>query len=282
MWRPVLAKLLPLILLAAITKTANSAEQKPWLGRQVLSRSVRNQPRAGGRVSRRPIACIRTVQRVNGDALWVGDGWLRTNEVVPLEEAKSWFSARILLRPNAFDYVSRAAAYCAERDYEAALADCATALHISPKYDAAYYYRAAARAAQGQFKEAVDAYSSALRLNPRLLGAYLDRAAAQLELGDYSSALADIDHVLHFLPHESDAYYLRGVAQFHLGDYQHALDDLNYVVQTTPKRAAAYKLRGACYQELGEHDAAFADFEKADELEGAAAIAQREDSRQTR
>lgn len=284
MWRPILAKSLPLLLLAATVSIVRGEDQKPWLGREVMARSVRTQPRAGGRVSRRPIACIRTVKRVQGDWLWLDDGWLRTSEVVPVDEAVSWFTARIEQRPTAFDYVSRAAAHCATGDYEAAEADCVTALHISPRYDAAYYYQAATRAAQGQFKEAVAAYSAALRLNPRLMGAYLDRGAARLKLGDYAGAQADVNQALRLSPREPDAFYVRGVARFHLHDYQKALSDLNYVVRANPARAAAYDVRGACKQQLGELDGALADFDKALELEpsNATASAHREVLRLTR
>lgn len=272
MWRPILAKLLPLLLLAASTEAVYGDDQA-WLGHDVLARSVRFQPRVGGRVSHRPIVCVRTVKRVNGDWLWVGDGWLRASEVVRIEEAVSWFTARIEQRPASFDYVSRAAARCATRDYQAAEADCATALRISPRYDAAYYYQAAARAAQGQFQEAIDAYNAALRLNPRLLGAYLDRGAARLKLGDDSGALADVNQALRLSPREPDAYYVRGVARFHLRDYRQAIADLNYVVRASPARAAAYDVRGACKQKLGQLDGALADFDKAIELEPANASA---------
>lgn len=284
MWRPILVRLFAIVFLTAIEAVASGDDQKPWLGREVMAKSVHYQPRAGGRVSRRPIACIRTVQRVKGNWLWVDDGWLRASEVVPVDEAVSWFTARIEQRPTAFDYVSRAAAHCTTGDYAAAEADCVTALRVSPRYDAAYYYQAATRAAQGQFKEAVEAYSAALRLNPRLMGAYLDRGAARLRLRDYSGALADVNQALRLSPREPDGYYVRGVARFYLHDYQKALNDLNYVVRVNPARAAAYDVRGACEQQLGQFDAALADFDKAIELEpcNASACAHRDSLRLTR
>jgi tetratricopeptide (TPR) repeat protein len=283
MWRPILAKPWPLLLLAALINPAQGDDQT-WLGREVMTRSVHTQPRARNRVTRRPIACVRTLKRAKGNWLWLDDGWLRTNEVVPLSEAEAWFTTRIDQRPTAFDYVSRAAVYCTTGDYQAAEADCAAALRISPRYDAAYYYQAATRAAQGQFTEAVAAYTAALRLNPRLMGAYLDRGAARLKLSDYSGALADVNHALRLSPREPDGYYVRGVARYHLHDYRKALNDLNYVVRANPARAAAYDLRGACQQQLGQLDAALADFDKAIELEpsNSSASAHRDNLRLTR
>ncbi len=267
MRRSVLFRLLTLVLLAATAGNVQGEDQQEWVGRQVLARSARYRPRAGGRVAPKSSICVRTVKQVKGDWLAVGDGWLPRSEVVGVEEAVAWFTAQIERRPSAFDYVSRAAARCAGGDYEGAADDCGEALRINPRFDVAYYHRAAARAEQGRYEEAVHDYDAALRLNPRLVGAYVDRGAARLELGDYARSLGDVNQALRLSPREADAHYVRGVARFHLHQYRGAVSDLNYALRAKPARATAYDVRGACKQELGLLDDALKDFDKAVELD---------------
>jgi Flp pilus assembly protein TadD len=277
MRRSVVCRLLPLVLLAANVVYGDGSQG--WVGRDVMSRSVRFQPRAGGRVSSRSIVCVRTVKQVNGDWLAVGDGWMRSGEVVPVEEAVDWFTTQIARRPTAFDYVSRAAARSDCGDNEGAASDCAEALRISPRFYTAYYHRAAVRAEQGRFEEAVRDYDAALRLNPALAGAYLDRGAAKLELGNYPGSLADVNRALRLSPRNADAYYVRGVARFHLHQYRGAVGDLNYALRANPDRAVAYDVRGACKQELGQRDQARQDFDKAVELDPSIASTHRDNLR---
>lgn len=265
--------LLSLFSTAAPAALAYGDEPQPWTGRQVLLRSARVHPRSSGHATARVIVCVRTVQRVKGDWLLVGDGWMRSSEVVPLDEAIGWFTAQIERRPSSFDYLSRAAAHGAQGNYEASLSDCDAALRINPRLYAAYYHRAAARAAQGQFTEAIRDYDAALRLDPRLAGAYVDRGAARLKLGDYAGSLADVNYALRLSPRESDAYYVRGVARFYLHQYRGAVSDLNYALRANPARVAAYDTRGLCKEKLGQFDDALKDFGKAVELDPANANA---------
>ncbi|HWB10633.1 MAG TPA: tetratricopeptide repeat protein [Pirellulales bacterium] len=276
MRRRVVCRLLPLVLLAATVNGVRGDDDQSWVGRDVLARSVRFQPRAGGRVSSRSIVCVRTVKQAKGDWLAVGDGWMRRSEVVPVEEAIAWFTNQIERRPTAFDYVSRAAARSACGDYEGAASDCSEALRVSPRFYTAYYHRAAARSEQGRFEEAVRDYDAALRLNPALAGAYVDRGAAKLELGNYPGSLSDVNRALRLSPRNPDAYYVRGVARYHLHQYGGAVGDLNYALRAKPDRAVAYDVRGACKQELGQLDAARTDFDKAVELDPTIASARRD------
>jgi tetratricopeptide (TPR) repeat protein len=273
MRRLLLVRLLSLIVLGVTAGIVEGEDQHQWVGRQVMPKSARHQPRVNGRVAMRPIICVRTVKQVKGDWLSVGDGWLRQSEVVPVEEAVEWFTAQIEHRPAAFDYVSRAAARCVLGDCEGAVADCTAALEINPRLDVAYYHRAAARAEEGNFSEAIRDYDAALRLNPRLVGAYLDRGAARLKVGDYAGSLKDVNNALRLSPRQTDAYYVRGIARVHLHKYQSALADLNYVLRANPSRAAAYDARGTCKEQLGQLDGALKDYDKAIELDPTNAIA---------
>jgi tetratricopeptide (TPR) repeat protein len=266
MRRSVLFRLMLFVMLATANVAFGDGSQQ-LVGRDVLARSARFQPRAGRRVSSSSIICVRTVKHVKGDWLAVGDGWMRMSEVIPVQDAVEWFTAQIERRPTAFDYVSRAAARSASGDYEGAASDCAEALRISPRFYTAYYHRAAVRAEQGRFEEAVHDYDAALRLNPALSGAYLDRGAAKLELGNYPGSLADVNRALRLSPRNPDAYYVRGVARFHLHQYRGALGDLNYALRSKPDRAIAYDVRGECKQQLGLLDGARQDFAKAVELD---------------
>lgn len=284
MRRSVVLWLLPLVLLASPHWIVLGDDHQSLVGRDVMIRSARVRPRVNGRTALRSIVCLRTVKRVNGDWLSVDDGGLRYDQVVPIEEADAWFTAQIERRPSAFDYLSRAAARCAQGDYEDAASDCTEALRINPRLDAAYFHRAAARAVEGRFEEAIHDYDAALRLNPRLVGAYLDRGAARLKLGDYPASLADVNRALRLSPREAEAYYVRGMARFHLRQYRGAVADLNYALRANPGRAIAYDVRGACKAELGQLDGALRDFDKAIELDpfNANAVAHRDRLRTAR
>jgi tetratricopeptide (TPR) repeat protein len=269
MRRPIFLGLLPFVLLIDPVHLVRGDDQPNWVGHQVMAKSSRSRPRVGGAASSKSIICVRTVGRIKSDWLWVGDGWLRQTEVVPLEDAVDWFTAQIKQQPSAFNFVSRAAAHCTQGDYEHAAADCTAALAINPRFDAAHYYRAAARAEQGRFTDAISDYTAAIRLNPRLAGAYLDRGAARLKSGDYRGSLADVNSALRLSPRTPDAYYVRGVARYHLHQYHAALADLNIALRSNPGRAVAYDIRGACREELGQVAEAIEDFDRAIELDPA-------------
>lgn len=256
-----------LFVLLTAWATSVLAEGPSWLGRDVLVKSARVQPHAGGHATSSSIVCIRTVKQVKGDWLLVGDGWLRSSEVVPVAEAIGWFNTQIDQRPTAYAYVSRAAARCALGDYAGAVDDSNSALRINPRFTAAHYHQAAAWAKQGRFEEAIDAYGAAIRINPRLVGAYVDRAAARIKLGDYQASLADTNQALRLAPRDADAYYVRSITRLHLRNYRGALNDVSYVVRANPKRAAAYEIRGTCREELGQLDAALGDYDKAIQLD---------------
>lgn len=259
--------LFPVMLMAASASVVCGDDIRDWVGHDVMVKSSRYRPRAGGQVAPRTIVCVRTVKQVKGDWVLVGDGWVRHSEVVPLEEAIGWFTAQIEKRPSAFDYVSRGAARCVLGDYEGAAEDCAAALRINPRLDYAYYHRAASLAKQGRFEEAIGDYDAALRLNPRLVGAYVDRGAARLKLGDDRRSLVDANHALRLSPREPDAHYVRGIARYHLHQYGGAVADLNIVLRANPSRATAYDIRGACEEQLGKLDEAVKDFDKAIDLD---------------
>jgi tetratricopeptide (TPR) repeat protein len=76
------------------------------------------------------------VSQTQGDWLWVGRGWLRTNEIMTVADAVSGYQWRLIVRMR-------------EHDLVGALADCNAAIKLAPRLATFFGHRAAIQQLQG-------------------------------------------------------------------------------------------------------------------------------------
>jgi tetratricopeptide (TPR) repeat protein len=98
------------------------------------------------------------VREVRGGLLRVfcdgGYGWVKRNEVIPLDEGIDFFSAALRAKPSADDYVSRGRLWRAKGNVDKAIADYNEALRLDPKNQFAYNVRGNAWRDKGDFEKA--------------------------------------------------------------------------------------------------------------------------------
>ncbi|HEV7224409.1 MAG TPA: hypothetical protein VGN42_16995 [Pirellulales bacterium] len=106
------------LLALAFGQAAQRADGNEWVGREVMARSPTEMPRIGRCAS--SVQCIKiyTVEQIQGEWLWVGDGWMRSRDAVAADEASDWFTAEIEKRPSVFAYCSRATVRSDREDWD--------------------------------------------------------------------------------------------------------------------------------------------------------------------
>jgi tetratricopeptide (TPR) repeat protein len=250
------------VLLLALASPVCAAH-KPWNGRAVMTKRSDVAPRVGRHVIRAREGEVYTVERTQGDWLWVGEGWLLAHDVVAVDEAEAWFTAEIQARPSPFAYLSRAAARGEAGNHRGLILDCTAALRLDPRSQAAYHFRAAAYANTGEPARALADIQAAIRLGRAGADLYRDRGGVRWQLHDYQGALADLNYALSLDRSDPYAYDMRGATHMVLGNVDQALNDLNKSVELDPTNANALANRGWAYTLQKSYDLALADFKKA-------------------
>lgn len=94
---------------------------------------------------------------------------------------------------------------------------CSHILHfIDPNFTPAYLTRAAAYFSDGEYEQAVKDYSSAIAQKMNTSAVYCNRAIAYNYIGKYEKAIADLNKALSLDPKNAEAYYERGYAIYGL------------------------------------------------------------------
>ncbi len=155
------------------------------IGSRVIARSRDMRLQIGGRPIGEPLGeTVLAVERVQRDWLWVGRGWIRTEDVVTVEAAVS-------------DYVQRIARVTLASDLKRALDDCDAALRLSPDYGYLYALRASIRQLQGDKAGAQSDLQKSRELDPNGAGAFLMiLAQAAEQKGDYAEAIKMYSQIL--------------------------------------------------------------------------------------
>ena len=147
------------------------------------------------------------------------------------------------------DYLKRAVALSALKNYTAAIADLDKAIELSPTFASAYLQRAPLH---------VPALNMAEGAPEGMLAEAEQREALEKALADYDAALR-ID------PRLAYAMYGRGCVLYQGGDYQGAAEAFTKAAAMQPELGAAYFNRALCRLRLGDKRQAMADLSRAGE-----------------
>lgn len=134
----------------------------------------------------------------------------------------SWSSAEPAKAQAAFD---RGTLNLEREEWELALREFNSVLHLQPKNSAALYQRAIAKCGLQQYDSAVADLDAAIRLRPQDADALLARAAVRIEQGLPKLAISDLDAALGIDPQNIEAYCERGKIREEAGEYRLALYD---------------------------------------------------------
>jgi WD40 repeat protein/regulator of sirC expression with transglutaminase-like and TPR domain len=184
------------------------------------------------------------------------------------------FSKAIELKPDeASLWHMRARAYCEQKQFDKALADCSKAIELDPTLAVAWGNRGGAYDELKQYGKAIADHSKAIELDPTCAAAWQNRGSAYRELMQYEKALADHSKAIELDPTLVAAWGNRGVAYLWLKQYEKALPDFSKAIELDPKDALAWGNRGLAYYELKQYGKAIADSSKAVELDPTNAVA---------
>lgn len=219
------------------------------------------------------------VRRVADDWLYlVSDraaGWVRKDQVVPVEKSEGHLSAILERDPNlSWARLWRAAVWLDRKDliqsqadldsiidreptdvsalalrgrvltvkgdFDGALVDLDKAIALAPANPRAYLYRAAARQGKKQLEKADEDFAEALRLDPKDVEAYITRGIVRRDQDRLDDAIADFNASVQLAPRNARAFLERAIARKEKGQFDWALADLNEAVELDPGSAPAF------------------------------------------
>lgn len=237
-------------------------------------------------VEKMPCGVIERVQKVQGEWLWLGRGWVSRRDVVPLREAAKYFTAEIVRKPTPFAYVARAAAkgradgFTSETDN-----DIDSALRLDPEFASAYYLRGVALCALRDYDAAAEPFNEAIRCDSTFADVYndfgrmwYDRATAALGRRWSGKGLAELqlqqfDRAISRSPRMARAYSNRAAVCCAAGDFERALSDAQESLKHDPRSSAAYRIIGECLLAKGDEARALAAVNQAVRLNAKCGLA---------
>jgi len=160
----------------AAPATDSSAD---WVGRRCLAKSPAVPVYDGSRVvgTAKDLDHVFQVVQIQGSWLSVHGaaitGWVRLDDVVPLDGALEFFNDLIRREPdNLAAYTARGIVSKELGDYDQAIADHSHVMQHDPKPSAAYLNRGNAWAGKGEHDKALADYAKAIQHDPQFLAAY--------------------------------------------------------------------------------------------------------------
>ena len=158
------------------------------------------------------------VEQVNGDWLWLKannvNGWVRSSEVIPLDQAIDFYTEEI---------------------------------RVDPVAARAYTRRGLVLASKDQTDAALSDLDQAIRLDPKNSAAFVDRGIIWFQKKDHERALADLNEATRLNPKDAKAFCWRGSVWYDKGDFAKALADYNEAVRLDPKYARRITAGAVCW-----------------------------------
>lgn len=271
---------LALAVLSGLCRNAPAQKVNDWVGRDVLPKSVNVKLHIGKRSFAWPGGKPRLkVERVQGEWLWLGEGWAASGDVVSLAEAEAFYTAEIKRQPTAFAYAHRAYAR-GVGETAGIVPDAEAAMRLDPRSALAYYCRAMAYLEQNRFPEGLRDLDKTISLEPRFAAAYRNRGAVHAEiherdpkLGNLDAALADLDEAVRLDPKDASAIATRGNVHGILGNYDAAIADLSAAIGLNPTDAARFSNRGYIRYLNGDSPNALKDLDESLRIDPNSSIA---------
>ena len=211
---------------------------------------------------------VARVQKVRGNWLWLGRGWVERRHVVPVWEAVDFFTAEIKRQPTAFAYIARIAAAGRQGAYTTEIkSEIGKALKLDPEFAAGHLLRATRLLSAGEVDDAMDACDDALFFDPRLAEAYVIRGGVWCVSGKPDKAMKDFDRAIRIAPRLASAYLCRSHLLIAKGDYERAIADARESLRHDPWEPKSYLPIGQYWLAKGDEDRAMAAYSEAIRLD---------------
>src|SRR5271157_1252305 len=264
-------RLLFILPLPMLSHLVFSQESFSWIGQKVVAK-YGHPIKIGEQLVEQHNFHVYTVQRANGDWLWVvsgsKEGWIPASQVVLFDQAINFYTQEIAANPgNSWAWAGRGQIWKEKKEYDKAIADVNEAIRLDPKYAAAYNNRGNAWSEKKEYDKAIADYNEVIRLDPGIALAYRNRGAAWQAKKDYDKAIADFNEAIRLDPTDAIAYYNRGNAWQAKKDYDKAIDDYTEAIRLDPGIAPAYDNRGNAWRVRKNYDKAIADYTEAIRLD---------------
>ena len=156
-------------------------------------------------------------------------------------------------------FVRRGDAYTDKGDFERALDDYATVIHMVPDAPQSFnvynsrgilYFQQAQQHQESEqeklIAKALADFDKAIALNPHSAIAYANRGTIYQKKGRHSNAIADCAKAIELKP-DSVTYYTRGVSYAAIEEFEKALADFASAIRLSPDYFYAYNDRGSVY-----------------------------------
>jgi len=148
-------------------------------------------------------------------------------------------------------------------DYNKAIYEATSAIHLDPKLANAYLIRAQCLGyAIGKENQALADLKTAISLDPNLGAAYEELGQYYRELGQTKLAIVTFSEGIKHSPKWFTLYHARSSAYEEAGDEGKAIDDLSAYLKAHPM-PLAFWWRGQAYEKAGQMDKALADYDTA-------------------
>jgi F-type H+-transporting ATPase subunit a len=157
-------------------------------------------------------------------------------------------------------YVNRSGAYRAKGDFDRAIKDLDTALHLDPRSSDALIERASIYYVKGDLDRAIADYDAALKYDKDSVKAYAGRARAYLAKGDFDRALVDFSAASTRDPKSASLHFQRGSIYQRAGDLDRAIADYDAAIANDPGLPGVHRNRGSALSAKGDFDQALVDF----------------------
>jgi tetratricopeptide (TPR) repeat protein len=205
------SRLLPVSVILLVMPHFGAAQSasEPWLpvGTEIVLKDCDTPLRDQGWLSPSPEQITFVIEAVEGERLLVVSpdksrhGWLRRDQVVPLDRSIAYFSREIARSPSNGD---------------------------------AYWMRGRLRAYQAEDNLAIADLDQAIQLKPDQARFYVRRSRLLIRSRQLDRALADCDRAIERDPQSTEAFVLRSSIWLSKGDSQRARADLDEAIRLDP------------------------------------------------
>lgn len=238
-------------------------DNSSWLGETVFIKTTAR-PKVGNKTMHwNEVGMPAKVSKVEGDFLWVGNAWVKPNDVVRTADAPIYYT-KVLREEGspAFAYMLRGVAWRLKHDYVNAEKDFSAAIRLEPDAHMAYQARAGVYHQTHEFEKALADLNEAIRLAPDVGLYYNDRGCVYKSMGEYSKAFEQFNEAVRIKPKLALAYANRGVNWHVQKQYAKAMEDFNQAIKIDPRLTHAYNSRGYVWSKEGHYNEALKDWEE--------------------
>lgn len=165
-----LASFTLIVMLVVFTATAFADD--PYLGLRVFLKDDAKPVFRNAPVDRNLIPLPVTVEHAEGEWLWIGQAWVKKDQVLLPEAALEYYSQQIETRPTSAAWNNRGSVWKEKGELESAIRDYTEAIRLDPKNAIAFNNRGQAWKKLGEYARAISEYTESIRLAPKSPTAY--------------------------------------------------------------------------------------------------------------